>query len=350
MKSAIKSALKKFFTNINPVMAIDFGSQRTRLWTEDRILDEPSVVAVDTKNQLLVAAGLAAAEINQRLAPRVTMVHPIQAGEIVEPVLATELLKILSSKILHQQFFSPTIVASFGAGASPDQIERYSELLYKLGAKEVIGVAQPLAAAIGSGVPVADSSGALVVVIGAGVVEAAVVALGSMVASVSKINTLTNLAQAIIQEIIKTKQVQISYETAEKLISNLVTVELETDQSSKQTLIMGKSVQTGAPEEVRLVAINLYPALKNWLEKVELTLTQLLQNLPPELMVDVVTKGLLLTGGMAKISGLEAYLVKKLGIPVALAEEPELAVIKGLKLICQNLDLYKQSLAYEVQE
>jgi len=358
VKSSIQAFLKKFFSNLNPVVAIDLGSQRVRIWSDGKILDEPSVVAVDTRKGVVVAVGEAALEISQRLAPRVKMIHPVQGGEIVDPEMTRELLKTLTAKILPQQFFSPTVVVGIGAAATPSQIELLTDLLYRLGAKEVIGVAKPLAAAIGAGVPVADSSGGLVAVIGAGVVEAAVVALGSMVTSITKINTLTNLAQEIVVQLASSKAVTISQEAAEKLVSNLAEIPAAAGrQAGNQTsgqinacLIMGKSVQTGAPEEFRVLASDLTPALKPWLAKVEQVLMELLQALPPELMTDVVTKGLLLTGGVARLAGLDEYLVKKLGIPVALVDEPELAVIKGLKMVSQNLTLYKQSLAYEVQD
>ncbi|HCC84139.1 MAG TPA: hypothetical protein DEP87_00410 [Candidatus Pacebacteria bacterium] len=335
--------------NFSPVAAVDFGSEQLRIWFGGTVVvDEPSLVAVENRTQRIVGVGVAAAEMRERLSRKVQVVAPIVGGKLIQPDLAFELLRVALSRALKGQFFSPTLVVSLHTLSHPEMITAYTQLLYRLGAKEVIGVAEPLAAAIGAGVPVADVSGGLVAVLGGTVVEAGVVALGSLVQTVSRAEADQQLIQALIQQILSTHDLVIGRETALELLLKLARV--NSLNSTRTLWVTGKSARSGAPKEVAIHPVDLTPALQLWVQGVEQMLAQLLREIPPELITDVTTKGVLLAGGMAKLEGLEDYLAKKLNLPVAAVENPSSVVIQGLATICENLDQYKQSLAYEVRE
>jgi rod shape-determining protein MreB len=340
--------MSRFQFQFSPILCLDFGSDHVRLWYDGKlIVDEPSLVARDLKTGKVLGVGKTARELRHRLSDRTSIIAPVSQGKLVDTQAAAELLRVFFTKALKGQFFSPTVVVSLPAVASTALSQSYTELLYDLGAKEVIGVAQPLAAAIGAGVPVADSSGGLVAVLGGGVMEVSVVALGSMVAVASSDLAGQWLIENLQQQVAKTAQITIGQDQAQQLLEQVAAMGSEKSVAGRSLLLTGKSQATGAPEEVVITAAQLLPPIQTWVAELERLITELLRQLPPELTVDVVTKGLLLAGGLGQLAGLEAHLVKKLGIPVATVELPAQAVSKGLATIGENLDEYKQSLAYE---
>lgn len=340
---------------LSPKVALDFSAERLRIWADGQVVvDEPSLVAIEKRTKKLMGVGTLAAEMRERLSHKITVIAPYRQGTATEFQAAEELLKYGLGKTLRGQFFSPVIVAALPRELdteSPDlapSITSFTQLLYQLGAKEVIGVERSLAAAIGAGVPVADVSGGLIAVLDEGMSSVGVVALGSVVETVTLTDLTQQLVGAVIQQVLATADMVISLETAETLLRTIARVGSASKMQSR--LVAGKAASDGAPKEVMIRAIDLTPALQPWADGIAQLAMRLLRATPPELTTDVVTKGLILTGSLASVRGLEDFLVKKLGIPVATAEEPELAVVHGLATITENLNDYKQSLAYEVSD
>lgn len=338
---------------LSPKVALDFSAERLRIWADGQVMvDEPSLVAIEKRTQKIVGVGTLAAEMRERLSHKITVLAPYRQGTTAEMRAAEELLKFGLGKTLRGQFFSPVIVAGLPRETDADttdlspSVTGFAQLLYQLGAKEVIGVERPLAAAIGAGVPVADVSGGLIAVLDEGMSSVGVVALGSVVETVTLTDLTQQLVGAVIQQVLATADLVISIETAEVLLQKIARVGSASKMQS--LLVAGKAASDGAPKEVIIRAIDLTPALQPWAEGIAQLTMRLLRSTPAELTTDVVTKGLILTGSLANVRGLEDFLVKKLGIPVATAEDPELAVVRGLATITENLADYKQSLAYEV--
>jgi rod shape-determining protein MreB and related proteins len=217
-------------------------------------------------------------------------------------------------------------------------------LLYSLGAREAYTIAAPLAASIGAGVPIADASGSFLLHLGAGVVEGSVISLGSLVSHETSRYAGDYLTDRLRYQLKKTAGLVVSRTTAEMVKREIVSIH---PQATREKLVAGQDLQTGNPKEVMISAASLLPEMTVVIRRYEELLRQLLSNIPPELTVDVIDKGLLLSGGLAHIHGLEQHFIKTLGIATSVVEEPDLAVINGLGTALEHLDQFVDSLAYQ---
>lgn len=334
------------FSHIFPKIGVDFGSSRVRVCTLENgvILDTPSCLAVHQKTKEVMAIGKEALDLQGRVEGVVTVFWPIQNGVVYDPQLALAFLKILLQPILRSNFLStPTFMVSVPAAATQVERDSMSKLFYDLGARDVYTIAQPLAASIGAGVPVADASGSFLLQMGSDVVEAGVTALGSLVHfehSEKGGRTLTAQIRLLLQQEVG---IEVSSDQAESLLKQVATVHKE---SKRQLLVTGKDTKHGNPKEIKVTSSALYDTVVMQLESYQSLLQRLLAKIRPELTIDVIDKGLLLSGGLSQLHGLDRYFLQNLGMPVALVDEPELSVIHGIHTALAHLDEYTESLGY----
>jgi rod shape-determining protein MreB len=336
------------FSKVTPKVGIDLGTTRTRIWSSESgfMVDEATWIAVDQASGKVVAVGDEAAAMTGRVGESVKVFSPISQGEVVDHELLQAFLRVLLQRVFTAvTFFRPVVMVSVPASLSPAKREIVVESLFGVGAKEVFTMAQPLAAAIGAGVPIADASGTFLFHLGGGVVEAAVISLGSMVISDETTKAGIYIDQKIVGEIKKDKELVISQRTAEMLKQMVGSLDQKT---TRELLTSGQDLHRGSPKEVSVHAEVLYPLLDLVADHFQQLLQRLLSDIPPELTVDVIDKGLLLTGGLAQLHGLSEYLVDKLGVPVACVDEPEKAVIKGLATALEHLEEFRESLGYQL--
>lgn len=335
-------------SSLNQTIGLDLGTARTRMWIsgEGVVLDEPTCLAVDSRNQKVLAVGEEAQAMVGRVSQPITLHYPIQKGYLYDMDSGRALLKVFLQKVLKSRaFFRPIIMASLPAGATQAQRVAMVELLYSVGAREVYTIAQPLAAAIGAGVPIADASGSFIVQMGSGVVEASVISLASLIRFESSSLAGDAADRAIKQAIRKTVNLNISLETARKVKQRIGAVGPEVN---KEMMVTGQDARESSPKEVSLDSSMLQPVITQFVSEYENMLKNLFVNMPPELTADVIDKGMLLSGGWAQLAGFDIHLVNTLGIPVSVVEKPDQTVIKGISLALEHLDLFKQSLAYQV--
>lgn len=328
-------------------IGIDFGSSRVRIWTDRAGLavDEPAVLAVDSKSRRVLAFGSEAKEMEGRVNPAITIHYPVRNGVIYDLDSAQALLKLLLQRVMKStNLISPSIMASVPAGASEAALNVTSQLMYALGAREVYTISQPLAAGIGAGVPVADASGSFVLQMGAGLVEGAVISLGSMIETASTEAAGEYLVSRVQYRLKRDLALTVSSGKVEELVKKTLSATAANDRSQ---LLAGKDALAGSPKEVTVSVQHLYPETALLLKRYERLLRQLLSAIPPELTVDVIDKGLLLSGGLAQLDGLSQYLVETMGIPVSVVDKPEQAVIEGIGTAMEHLELFKQSLGYQ---
>lgn len=331
---------------LSKTLAIDFGTHTTRVWEKSAglVAEYPSFLAVDTTSEKILAFGADAQEMAGRVAANVKVFRPVQEGQVWDVNVAKAFLQTALRHIVGRSFFNPTVLVSIPATLRPAVEDETVQLGYALGAREVLTVAQPLAAAIGAGMPVADASGGFLLQIGAGRVEVGVVSLGTLVGVEGTVKGGDWFERLVISTVKNSKQVVVSVETARMLIHKLASV---SGSSKKTLLVTGKSQQSGAPVEVEISSADLRePSLHMAREYVQLA-KKLLTKVPTELTVDIVDKGLLLSGGGALLAGLEEFLVPELGVPVSVVDDPERAVIRGMGTITEHLDEFRRSLGYE---
>lgn len=342
MKKLQPSFFKKMFQKVG----IDFGSSRIRICTDFNglILDQPSCIAVDSANNQVIAVGDEAATMSGRVDPRITIHWPVKNGVLHDATTAAALLKVLLQPVFRSSLlYGPAVMASVPGSSTEAQKESMSTLLYELGAREVYTIAQPLAASIGSGVPIADASGSFILHLGEGQVEAAVISLGTMVGCESNLYAGSFLKQHIKLAISNKRSLDISEAMVSVLMKKVASARKDV---LAEHLVTGKELTSGNPKEVRISKEELNGAVNTMVTRAERTIQKLLSRIPAELTVDVIDKGLLLSGGLSRLNGLDTYLIQSLGMPVAVVDTPDLAVISGIETALLHLEEFKESLGY----
>lgn len=337
-----------FLPRLSPRLGLDLGTDRTRIWLQGQgvVVDQPSVLALNEKTGKVVAVGQDAAEMEGRVGTKnsdLQLHHPFVEAKIYDAETAQALLRVWLQKILGWRYlFSPVVMVSVAAASSQASRQAVTEVLHDLGAREVYTMAQPLAAAIGAGVPIADASGTLLCQLGAGVSEAALISLGSLVEFTSTNHAGAALDLKIQQTVQVQDQLKISLATARRLKEKMLLL----NGSQQTTSVVGQRLADQRPQEVQLRAQDLSPAVTASASQIAELIESLLAATPPELTTDVLDKGVLLSGGLAQLRGLTNYLTAKLGFSVAVIEKPKQAVIQGLGVALDHLSEFKQSLGY----
>lgn len=332
--------LNKFFRKIG----LDFGSSRIRVCSDvdGLLIDQAACIAVDATSGQVIAVGDEAAAMSGRVNPKINVHWPVKHGVLHDAETGGALLKVLLQPLLRSALlYGPVIMVSVPGGSTENQRDAMSSLLYEIGAREVYTIAQPLAAGIGSGVPIADASGSFILHLGEGVVEAAVISLGTMVECQNNWYAGSFLKQQIKMTVNAERNLQISNAAANVLLQKVASAKSDV---TAEKLITGKDSSSRSPKEIKISTATLHEPVMNMVSRAERSIQKLLSNIPPELTVDIIDKGLLLSGGMAQLQSLDSYLIQSLGMPVAVVDEPELAAIKGIETALQHLDEFKESL------
>ena len=336
----------KIFSSVVRRIGIDLGSQTVRFWTDTDgiVLEQPCILAVERSTKKVLAVGDDALAMVGRVGEGVVLTRPVVAGRITDLKAAEVLLKaFLQQLVTRLALISPVMMVSVPAQSSTADRLVATRLLYNLGARQVFTISQPLAASIGAGVPIADASGCFLLHLGAGVVESVVVSLGSVVGRQASQYAGSYLERRLQYALKKEYSLSISTRIARKLLQELVTL----NKQERSIAITGKDLKTARPKEVMVENTVLQPEVFAVVERYEQLLKELLSDVQPELTVDVIDKGLLLSGGLATIDGFAEYLTNNMGIPVSVVDTPDQAVIAGIGTALEHLELFKESLAYQ---
>ncbi len=213
-----------------------------------------------------------------------------------------------------------------------------------MGARDVFTIAQPLAAAIGAGIPIAAASGSLVLQLGASVVEAAVISLSTCVSTAATDTAGTSIDYQIVAHIADQYGIHISNSQARMLKEEHVIVAQQLERSVSVT---GRDIEAKAPRTIEVSLEQLRPVVEKVLEEYVVVCRRVLRDVAPELIVDVVDKGMLLTGAGAQLRGVDRFLTPRLSVPVSVVEDPVHAPIDGIMMVLDHLELFKESIGYE---
>lgn len=334
---------------LNRQIGIDLGSSKTRIWCnqDGLIIKQASAIAVHQQSKKVVAVGDEAAEMQGRVNKNIKVYFPIQKGRIYDLELVKAMLKVFLQKHLTKSIlFNPEMMIVIPSSLTQAMKKVYIELLYSLGANRAYTLSAPLAAAIGSGVPIADASACFIFQLGAGIVEAAIISLGSVVKAVTSYQAGNILKEKIIYQVFKERKMRISQESAELLKKTVISLDPDYQQ---EILMTGKSLKQSAPIELLIKTEDMNQMINKYVNQYLVLLKQMLSEIPAELMVDSIEKGLLLSGGLAQLNGLVDYLVEDLGIPVSVVDEAESVVIKGAATVLEHLPEFEQSLGYSFE-
>jgi rod shape-determining protein MreB len=321
-------------------LAIDLGTANTLVYARGRgiMLNEPSVVAVDISSNSVVAVGAEAKRMIGRTPDHIRAVRPMQDGVIADYDVTAEMLRYFVRKVLRRRgaFTGPRIVVCVPSGITSVEQRAVSEATYAAGARRVHIISEPMAAAIGAGLPVNQPSGSMVVDIGGGTTEVAILALGGIVASTSVRVAGDALDTAIVDYVRAQFSLLIGERTAEELkisVGSAYPV-----AGAKNAEIRGRDVGTGLPRNVTISGDELRKAMDPALARIVAAVRATLDRCPPELAGDLVSHGIVLTGGGALLRGMDARLEHELGVPVQVAERPLDSVVLGTATVVEHFE------------
>jgi rod shape-determining protein MreB len=320
-------------------LAVDLGTANTLVYARGRgiMLNEPSVVAVDTTTQSVVAVGAEAKRMIGRTPGHIRAVRPLQDGVIADYDITAEMLRYFVRKVIGRRAFAgPRVVVCVPSGITSVEQRAVSESAYAAGARRVHIISEPMAAAIGAGLPVSQASGSMVIDIGGGTTEVAIIALAGIVSSTSLRVAGDALDRAIVDHVRAEFALLIGERTAEELkisIGSAFPI-----NGPVRAEIRGRDVATGLPRNVAVSAEELRHAMSGPINRIVAAVRATLDRCPPELAGDLVSRGIVLTGGGALLRGLDARLQHEIGIPVLVAERPLDSVVLGTATVVEQFE------------
>ncbi|MGI5897247.1 MAG: rod shape-determining protein [Oscillospiraceae bacterium] len=319
-------------------IGIDLGTANTLIFMRGKgiIIREPSVVAVDTRTNTVRSVGQEAKNVIGRTPGSIVAVRPLKDGVIADFEVTTAMLQEFIKKALAKSFSKPRVIICIPSGVTAVERNAVKESAERAGAKKVAIIEEPMAAAIGAGLPVAEPRGSMVVDIGGGTSEVAVISLGGIVASRSVRVAGDEFDRAIIDYLKKKYNLLIGERTAENIkleIGSACPLEEELTMNVK-----GRNLLNGLPENLAVTSEEVREALQEPLEKVVEAIKITLEKTPPELAADIIDDGIMLTGGGALLRGLDVMIHGATGMPVHIAESPLDCVAQGTGMVLENSD------------
>lgn len=329
-------------------IAIDLGTANTVVYVagEGIVLQEPTVVAVSLKDNRVVAVGNEAKEMLGRTPEAIVASRPMRDGVIADYVVTEAMLKYFIRKTGGGGWWrGPEVMICVPAGCTQVERRAVEAATAAAGARQVYIITEPFAAALGAGIPVGEASGNMIVDMGGGSAEAAVISLGGVVVSKSIRVSGNSLDDAIALYLKKKFGLIIGDQTAERLKLNFgQAMFLPDDEPDKTVTVKGRDAIAGLPRAVTVKGRELEEAMRPKLNQIVAMVKAVLEEVPPELAVDIIDKGIVLSGGTALLKNFDRLLTESTGVSCHVAEEPLLAVAKGTGIALENLELYRQAL------
>lgn len=327
-------------------IGIDLGTANTLIFMKGKgiIMREPSVVAVDTRNDTVRYVGQDAKEVIGRTPGSIVAVCPLKDGVIADFDITASMLQIFIRKVCNNSVLArPRIIICIPSGVTEVERRAVREAAFKAGAKHVSIIEEPMAAAIGAGLPVAEATGSMVVDIGGGTSEVAVISLGGIVASRSVRVGGDELDNSIIQYIKRKYNLLIGERTAEDIKINIGSAFPLEEEATMD--IKGRDLMDGLPKNIQVTSEEIREALADPLSMVLDAIRTTLEKTPPELSADIIDHGITLTGGGALLRGLDRLIEKETGMPVHIAESPLDCVAMGTGRVLDDIDRLRDLLA-----
>lgn len=331
--------------NFKKDIGIDLGTANTLVFVKGKgvVMREPSVVAIDTKNDTVKFVGNEAKNVIGKTPDAIAVVRPLKDGVIADFDVTAAMLRIFIKNVCGKSLlFKPTVVICIPSGITEVERRSVSEAAINAGAGKVLIIEEPMAAAIGAGLPVSEPTGCMVVDIGGGTTEVAVISLNGIVTARSIRTGGDEFDQAIIAYIKRNFNLLIGDRTAEKIKIEIgAAYELEEELSLE---IKGRNLLNGLPNNVIISSEDVRNALHDSLVKIIEAIKETLENTPPELAADIIDRGITLTGGGVLIKGLDKLISSETGIDTRIAENPLDCVANGTGYVLDNMEVLREVL------
>ncbi len=332
-------------------LGIDLGTATVLVHVPDKgiMVQEPSVVALETgappAGGKIVAIGTQAKQMLGRTPESIMAAHPLKDGVIANYRITEAMLRYYLNKLSGKiRLFKPDIMISAPAGVTSTERRAVTDACIQAGAKRAYIIKEPIAAALGANIPIASPSGNMIVDIGAGTTEVAVIALGDIVAATSVRVAGNRFDLDIANHIRKKYNLVVGEQTAEDIKIKVGSVLPLNKELTME--ISGRNTISGLPESIIVTTNDVTNAIKEALNEIIGAVKVVLQQTPPELAADIMDKGIVMTGGSSNFRKIDELFTKIIGVPCQVADEPELCVVRGTGIAVEHLDEYRRSMLW----
>jgi rod shape-determining protein MreB len=329
----------------SPKLGIDLGTANTLVFVPGKgvVLNEPSVVAISEVDKKVLAVGVAAKEMIGRTPESIIAYRPMKDGVIADYRVTEAMLRYFIDKALGRwTLMKPDVMVSVPAGVTSTERRAVVEAALKAGARNAYVVKEPILAAIGAGIPIQEAKGHMIVDIGGGTTDVAVISLGGIVSSTSVKVAGNKIDAAIADYVKKTFNLAIGEHMAEEIkikIGSAVPLDQELSM-----MVKGRDFITGLPRSTEITTNEIVKAINKELRDMIKAIKDVLQETPPELAADIIDQGITMTGGSSMLRNLPELVFRRTGVKAQLAEDALLCVAKGTGIALEHLDVYKKTI------
>ena len=329
-------------------IGLDLGTANTLVYVagEGIVLNEPTVVAYSLEDKKILAVGDDAREMIGRTPGSIVASRPMKEGVIADYTTTSAMITYFLKKGLKRQVFWPEVMISIPGGASQVENRAVVAACKQAGASDVYLIEEPLAAAIGAKLPISQASGQMIVNVGGGTTEIAVISLGQLVVYKTVRVAGTKLEEAIMTELRKKHNMIIGERTAEDIKIKIGNALIDEKQplEERRIEVKGRDFQTGLPKIYEIGEKDINLAMTKPLKAILDGIKEVLSQTPPELAADIVDKGIVLSGGTALLTNLDRYITYYTGVSSFVVDEPLFCVIRGVGMAIENLDSFKEAI------
>lgn len=325
-------------------MAIDLGTANTLVYVRGQgiVLNEPSVVAMNTRDNTALAVGLEAKRMIGRTPSHIQAIRPLRDGVIADFDITERMLRYFIKKVQPRRWARPRIIVCVPSGITGVERRAVEEAAYHAGARRAYTIEEPMAAAIGVDLPIHEPAGSVIVDIGGGTTEVAVISLGGIVVARSTRVGGDELDESIVDWVKKEYNLLLGDRTAEQLKMAIGSAWPFSDEPNAE--IRGRDLITGLPKTVIITAAEVREAIEEQVQDVVDTVKYCLDKTPPELAADVMDRGIVITGGGALLRGLDVRIANETGTPVITADRPLHSVVLGSGRCLEDFDILEDIL------
>ncbi|MEK7511189.1 MAG: rod shape-determining protein [Patescibacteria group bacterium] len=331
--------------SLSPRLGIDLGTTNVLVFVPGKgvVLNEPSVVAVSTETNKVLAIGAEAKAMIGKTPDSITAYRPMKDGVIADYRVTEAMLRYFMRKALGRwNLLKPIVLVSVPAGVTSTEKRAVIEAAVKAGAQDAYVVKEPILAAIGAGIPIQEALGRMVADIGGGTIDVAVISLGGIVSSISVKVAGNKLDRAIVDYVKKQYNLAIGDKTAEEIKINIGSAVPVAEEIAMN--VKGRDLVSGLPRTVELKTNEIVQAMNRELREMMNAIRKVLQDTPPELASDIIDNGIILTGGTSQLRHLPELVYRRTGVEAKLADQAYFCVARGTGVALKHLDTYKKSI------
>ena len=344
--SFLRTQLRTIIDSVSTDIGIDLGTANTLVYVKGKgiVLNEPTIVAINRKTGQLVAVGTAAKTMMGRTPAHIEVIRPLVEGVISDFEVTEEMLGYLINKVRGdaRTIIAPRVLIGVPCGITNVEMRAARDAAKNAGARDVYLIEEPMAAAIGAKLPVDRAIGNMIIDIGGGTSNIAVISLGGIVTSQNLRTAGDHLNASIVTYIRDQFKVLVGEKTAEEAKVKLATIEHSDEM--REMVVRGRDVVTGLPREVVVTDTDIRNAISSAVDSIVETVRGVLERTPPEVVADVMQRGIHLSGGGAMIPGFAQLLEEVIQVPVIVVPDPLRAVVRGTGMVLENLEKYEEIL------